>query len=69
MTPFPCTLVGTDIPGLVVGKQSYVGDQDRYAVRFVASDVPFERWLTACEIEFNQSNVVALRKVGGGIGT
>lgn len=57
-----CTIVGTDIVGLVVGKTTYVGDQDRYAVRYLAGG-PQERWLTAGEITFDQkqTNVVAMR--------
>jgi hypothetical protein len=46
-----CRLVGTDIEGMVVGIQHYLGDQSRYAVRYWLTG-PQERWFTAGEISF-----------------
>lgn len=60
-----CRLVGTDIEGMVVGIQHYLGDQSRYAVRYWLAG-PQERWFTAGEISFEgreaDSNVVDFRR-------
>lgn len=56
-----CGIRGTELTGVVVGARRYVGDQDRYSVRYMAHGVPYEREFTAGELSFAGSNVVALR--------
>jgi len=59
-----CLIVGTELEGLVVGKTSYVGRVDEYAVRYCDNGGPQERWLQAGQISFDgreaEDNVVAL---------
>lgn len=59
-----CLIVGTGLEGLVVGRRTYIGEQDRYAVRYCDNSGPQERWLQAGQISFDgreaEGNVVAL---------
>ncbi|TIL91419.1 MAG: hypothetical protein E5Y73_17225 [Mesorhizobium sp.] len=62
-----CFLVGTDIDGLVVGRRSYLGEMDRYAVRYLdGAGAPQERWFQAGEVSFEgreaKGNVVDFRE-------
>lgn len=64
-----CHLVGTSLRGLVVGRRTYLGEMDRFAVRYLdAAGSPQERWLSAGEVSFDgreaEGNVVALRRAG-----
>ena len=53
-----CHLRGTELSGAVVGKRSYLGETDRYAVRYLdGSNSPQERWFTAAEISFDGPEV------------
>jgi len=48
-----CTIAGTELAGLIVGLRQYVGDQDRYAVRyFDMQHNPQERWFRADQLRF-----------------
>ena len=64
-----CRLVGTEFDGMVVGRRTYLGEMDRFAVRYCDNSGPQERWLTGTEISFDgrevEGNVVALRRAGG----
>jgi len=59
-------LVGTSIEGLVVGHRSYLGEMDRYAVRYCDNSGPQERWFQVGEISFDREdavdNVVGFRR-------
>lgn len=69
----PCRIVGTEFDGKVIGRQEYIGDQNRYAVRYCDFSGPQERWFTAGEISFDgrevegafgvaESNVVVMER-------
>lgn len=51
-----CRILGYTGEGLVVGIMTYLGDQNRYAVRYYAAG-PQERWFTAGEISFDGPEV------------
>ncbi|MER9911663.1 hypothetical protein NKJ71_13620 [Mesorhizobium sp. M0050] len=51
-----CTIIGTSIEGIVAGRRQYVGDQDRYSVRFFVGGVPYEREFTSGEVSFAGRN-------------
>ncbi|RWN73148.1 MAG: hypothetical protein EOS01_26745 [Mesorhizobium sp.] len=60
-------LTGTDIDGLVVGKRSYLGEMDRYAVRYLdGAGAPQERWFQAGEVSFEgreaEGNVISFER-------
>lgn len=62
-----CNIHGVDLCGVIVGRLTYAGDADRFAVRYMdRNGNPQERWFTAGEITFNggeaASNVVALER-------
>lgn len=61
-----CKIIGTDLDGVCVGSRYYVGDQNRYSVRFLANGVPQEREFTAGEVSFAghhaEGNVVDFRR-------
>lgn len=54
-----CKIIGTDLEGVCVGSRYYVGDQNRYSVRFLANGVPQEREFTAGEVSFSGRNTSA----------
>lgn len=54
-----CRIVGTDIDGLVVGRRTYLGEMDRFAVRYVDAGGPQERWFQVGEISFDGKGVDA----------
>lgn len=54
-----CQLIGTEFDGVVVGKRSYLGEMDRYAVRYRDDSGPQERWLQAGEISFEGRSAAA----------
>lgn len=58
-----CKVRGTDIKALCVGKRQYVGDVDRFMVRFLHDGVPHEREFTRDELEFNAAQVAEIRRV------
>lgn len=60
-----CIILGTDIDGAIVGHRSYLGEVDRYAVRYCDNSGPQERWFQVGEISFDarEADVVALRRV------
>lgn len=61
-----CKIIGTDLDAVCVGTRQYIGDQDRYSVRFLVSGVPHEREFTAGEVSFAsreaEGNVVDFRR-------
>lgn len=55
-----CKIRGTGLAGLIVGKRTYTGDADRYAVRYLdVAGNPHERWFTSGEISFDCSEAGA----------
>jgi hypothetical protein len=55
-----CRILLGDFAGDVVGKRSYLGEQDRYAVRYLDDSGPQERWFTAGEITFTRHEAKAM---------
>lgn len=59
-----CQIVGTEFDGLVVGRRTYLGEMDRFAVRYRDGAGLQERWFQSSEISFEgreaEGNVVAL---------
>ncbi|TIN83057.1 hypothetical protein [Mesorhizobium sp.] len=62
-----CRILLGDYDGNVVGKRSYLGEADRFAVRYLDSSGPQERWFQAHEISFDgreaEGNVVEFRRM------
>lgn len=55
-----CLLVGTDLRGLVVGRRTYLGEMDKFAVRYRdAAGSPQERWFSESEVSFDGREVDA----------
>ncbi|TPM59007.1 hypothetical protein FJ959_09040 [Mesorhizobium sp. B2-2-4] len=61
-----CRILLGDYDGNVVGKRTYLGEADRYAVRYLDGGGPQERWFQAHEISFDgreaEGNVVEFRE-------
>lgn len=59
-----CIIKDCGLKALVVGKRSYLGEIDRYAVRYIDNAGPQERWLQVNELSFDVAkvNVVEFRR-------
>ncbi|TPJ86924.1 MULTISPECIES: hypothetical protein [unclassified Mesorhizobium] len=61
-----CRILLGEYDGNVVGKRTYIGEADRYAVRYLDDSGPQERWFQAHEISFDgreaEGNVVDFRR-------
>lgn len=61
-----CRILLGDFDGNVVGRRSYLGEQDQFAVRYLDGAGPQERWFKAHEISFDgreaEGNVVEFRR-------
>jgi hypothetical protein len=61
-----CRIVGTELDGVVVGRRTYLGELDRFAVRYSDSSGPQERWFQAGEVSFEgreaEGNVIEFRR-------
>ncbi|MBZ9659820.1 hypothetical protein LB523_12260 [Mesorhizobium sp. ESP-6-4] len=59
-----CRIIMGDIDAIVVGKRTYLGDQDKYTVRYLDDGGPQEREFPASMLSFEgreaEGNVVAL---------
>jgi hypothetical protein len=59
-------IVGTELDGVVVGRRTYLGELDRFAVRYRDGSGPQERWFQSGEVSFEgreaEGNVIEFRR-------
>lgn len=49
-----CRILLGEIEGNVVGHRTYIGEQDRWAVRYIDESGPQERWFQSGELSFER---------------
>jgi hypothetical protein len=62
-----CRIAGTELDGVVVGVRTYLGELDRFAVRYRDGSGPQERWFQSGEVSFDgreaEGNVIEFRRM------